>query len=434
MPETVLRFAGFRLDLAAARLFRGDEAIPLRPKTFATLCALVARPGALVTKDDLLAAVWPGVAVTEDMPRFSVRELRRALGDDPASPRVIETVHGRGYRFITPVSPGAGRHERAAAPSPPATRPTIVVGRDAELATLAAWLAAAERGERTVGFLAGDAGIGKTTLVDALLAKADRHPDLVIARAECREVIGVDEPYRPLLEALQGLAAGPARDAAVDGLRVHAPTWLAQLPSLLAADEEAALRQRLFGATGERMVREFAGWIDAMSATTPLLLVLEDLHWSDRATLDALAAVAHGRTPAHVLVLATYRPVDAIVTNHPLRGLVQEIRRKRLGADLTLSVLTRDAVPRLHHGPLRERRRRRRAGRVHPRSVRRQSVLHDRRRRPARGCRRRQTGLSANRNARRPRHPRHAPRDDRAPARRARAGNAHRRRSGYGDR
>ncbi len=343
MPETVLRFAGFRLDLAAGRLFRGDEPIALRPKTFATLCALAARPGELVTKDDLLDAVWPGVAVTDDMPRFSVRELRRALGDDPASPHLIETVHGRGYRFIAPVRVGGGRHGGSAA-APSSALATIVVGRDVELATLAAWLAAAERGERTVGFLAGDAGIGKTTLVDALLAEAGRRDDLVIARAECREVIGVDEPYRPLLEALQGLAAGPARDAAVATLRVHAPTWLAQLPSLLAADEEAVLRQRLFGATGERMVREFAGWIDAMSSVAPLLLVLEDLHWSDRATLDALAAVAHGRSPARLLVLATYRPVDAIVANHPLRGLVQELRRKRLGADLTLSVLTRDAV------------------------------------------------------------------------------------------
>ena len=98
--ETTILFAPFRLDRVAGRLFRGDDVVPLRPKTFATLCVLASRPGELVTKDDLLQAVWPDVVVTEDMPRFSVRELRRALGDDPAAPRFIETVHGRGYRFI----------------------------------------------------------------------------------------------------------------------------------------------------------------------------------------------------------------------------------------------------------------------------------------------------------------------------------------------
>lgn len=343
MPDQVILFPPFRLDLAAGRLFRGDDPVALRPKTYATLCALAARPGELVTKDDLLRDVWPGVAVTEDMPRFSVRELRRALGDDPAAPRVIETVHGRGYRFIATVRTAGvarlddddGRDGSAA----------IVVGRDAELATLADWLAAADAGERTVGFLAGDAGIGKTTLVDAFLARATTTlPDLVVARGECREVIGTDEPYRPLLEALHALAAGAHGGAVRTALRIHAPTWLAQLPSLLDADEETALRGRLFGSTSERMVRELAGLVEDLSATTPLLLVLEDLHWSDHATLDALVAVTRGRTAARLLVLGTYRPVETIVANHPLRGIVQELRRKRLCRALALSVLGRDAV------------------------------------------------------------------------------------------
>ncbi len=104
--------------------FRGDTPVPLRPKTWAVLCHLAGRPGQLVTKDDLLAAVWADVAVTEDVLRISIRELRRALGDDPEAPRFIETVHGRGYRFLPRPGPAMG---------PPADGGAIVVGRDAEL-------------------------------------------------------------------------------------------------------------------------------------------------------------------------------------------------------------------------------------------------------------------------------------------------------------
>jgi len=343
MPDHVILFPPFRLDRAAGRLFRGDEPVALRPKTYATLCALAARPGELVTKDDLLRDVWPDVAVTEDMPRFSVRELRRALGDDPAAPRIIETVHGRGYRFIATIGPPATARRDGDDGRDPSG--AIVVGREAELATLADWLAAARAGDRTVGFLAGDAGIGKTTLVDAFLAHAIAAvPGLVVARGECREVIGTDEPYRPLLEALHALATGPHGGAVRSALRIHAPTWLAQLPSLLDADEETALRGRLFGSTSERMVRELAGVVEALSASTPLLLALEDLHWSDHATLDALVAVTRGRAAAHLLVVGTYRPIETIVANHPLRGIVQELRRRRLCRELALSALGRDAV------------------------------------------------------------------------------------------
>lgn len=146
----MIRFPPFRLDLTAGQLWHGETRVPLRPKTFATLCFLAERPGALVTKDDLLDAVWRDVVVNDDTPRFSVRELRRALGDDPAAPRFIETVHGRGYRFVARVV-GAGD---ASPPDAPSTDDAIVVGRDAELATLDAWLASARTGDRVVGLLA----------------------------------------------------------------------------------------------------------------------------------------------------------------------------------------------------------------------------------------------------------------------------------------
>jgi DNA-binding winged helix-turn-helix (wHTH) protein len=333
-PPAVIHFSPFRLDLVAGQLYRDDLPVPLRPKTWAMLCHLAGRPGELVTKDELLAAVWPDTAVTDDAPRVAVRELRRALGDDPAAPTLIETVHGRGWRFL------GGTRTPPAAPFVEG----IVVGRDAELATMDAWLEAAARGERVVGLVAGDAGAGKTTLVERFLARAAARRDAVVARAECREMLGAGEPYQPLLEAVSAVARGPFGDVVTAALRTHAPSWLAQMPSLMTPEEAGALRNQLAGSTGERMLREVATWVDAVAGARPLVLVVEDLHWSDGATLDALVALAHGRAPVHLLVMATYRPVDAIVADHPLRGVRQDLVRRRLCRTLTLGTLPAPAV------------------------------------------------------------------------------------------
>src|SRR5215831_14559660 len=99
-----LVFGPFRLDRRDERLWRGHEAIPLPAKTFAVLCCLVTQAGQLVTKDALLEAVWPEMVVGEAVVTVAMRALRQVLGDQARTPRFIETVHGRGYRFIAPIS------------------------------------------------------------------------------------------------------------------------------------------------------------------------------------------------------------------------------------------------------------------------------------------------------------------------------------------
>src|SRR4029450_10068684 len=96
----VIRFPPFALDVSNARLYRGDEVIPLRGKTLAVLAYLVARPGRLVTKDELLKEVWPEVYVSEDVLVGCVHELRQVFGDTRSAARFVETVYGRGYRWI----------------------------------------------------------------------------------------------------------------------------------------------------------------------------------------------------------------------------------------------------------------------------------------------------------------------------------------------
>jgi predicted ATPase/class 3 adenylate cyclase len=95
----------FRLDLDHACLWRGDERVGLRPKTFDLLVYLVEHAGDLVTKEELLTALWPEMVVADSALTVCVSELRKALGETARAPEYIATVHRRGYRFIAPVTP-----------------------------------------------------------------------------------------------------------------------------------------------------------------------------------------------------------------------------------------------------------------------------------------------------------------------------------------
>jgi pimeloyl-ACP methyl ester carboxylesterase/DNA-binding winged helix-turn-helix (wHTH) protein len=118
-----LAFGEFRLDAATGLLYRGATSIGLTPKAFALLQYLATHPDRLIAKQELLDAVWANVFVSDAVLKGTMREIRRALGDSPTTPRFIETRHRRGYRFIAPVAAVDG----AAAPSasgPPALTST----------------------------------------------------------------------------------------------------------------------------------------------------------------------------------------------------------------------------------------------------------------------------------------------------------------------
>jgi pimeloyl-ACP methyl ester carboxylesterase/DNA-binding winged helix-turn-helix (wHTH) protein len=100
----VLTFGEFRLDAATGRVSRGSTPVALTPKAFALLQFLVSNPDRLIAKQELLKAVWPNVFVSDAVLKSTMREIRRALGDTPQTPRFVETAHRRGYRFIAPVA------------------------------------------------------------------------------------------------------------------------------------------------------------------------------------------------------------------------------------------------------------------------------------------------------------------------------------------
>src|SRR5919107_2711475 len=104
-PGVRYSFGPYTVDTGSYRLLRGDTAVQVSPKIIDLLLYLVARPSVLVTKDELFTALWPDVAVTDNALTQAVSELRQALGDDPGSPKYVQTVARRGYRFISPVEP-----------------------------------------------------------------------------------------------------------------------------------------------------------------------------------------------------------------------------------------------------------------------------------------------------------------------------------------
>ena len=165
-----------------------------------------------------------------------------------------------------------------------------------------------------------------------------------IARGQCVEHYGEGEPYLPLLEALGQLSRGPDHRDVLAALRRYAPMWLVQLPGLLTETELERLQRQVQGATSARMLRELAEALDVLTAETPLVLVLEDLHWSDRSTVESLTYLAQRRAPARLLVLGTYRPVETVIRAHPLRPMVQELCGRGQAVELRLELLPAEEV------------------------------------------------------------------------------------------
>ena len=326
----------------------GARRLPLTPRAFAVLRYLVEHRGRLVTKEELLTTVWRDAIVSDAALASGIRDLRKALGDSSNAPRYIQTVHRRGFRFIGPVAqPTAVVFAAGPPPSPTSSLPAVsmLVGREAELASLHARLVTALSGQRQLVFVTGEPGIGKTALVEMFLAEVGEANALRIGRGQCVEQYGAGEAYLPVLEALGRLGRAPGGEQLVQILTQHAPTWLEQLPALLSDRDLEAVQRRAQGATRGRMLRELVEALDALTRDAPLVLLLEDLHWSDSATIDLLGMLARRRDASRLLVLGTYRPADvAADAAHPLRWVKHELQLHGHCDEIPLQFLNAAAV------------------------------------------------------------------------------------------
>jgi DNA-binding SARP family transcriptional activator/predicted ATPase/type II secretory pathway predicted ATPase ExeA len=214
------------------------------------------------------------------------------------------------------------------------------IGREAELGQLSARLEQALTGSRQLVFITGEAGLGKTTLVETFLAETRAKTTLRIGHGQCIEHRGVGEAYMPVLEAVGRMCREPGGQALIALLARVAPTWLVQMPWLVNPEDFELLQSRILATTRERMLREIAEALEMLTTEQPLVLVLEDLHWSDYSTLDLLTWLARRQEPARLLLIGTYRPSDVKLQDHPLGAVVQDIQLRGQGVEVPLPLLT----------------------------------------------------------------------------------------------
>ncbi|HTB11670.1 MAG TPA: AAA family ATPase [Bryobacteraceae bacterium] len=332
-------FPPFRLDTINQCLWRstegrGEERITLKPKTYSILAYFVEHPGRLVTQYELLEAVWPGTYVQPEVVKRHIFDLREALGDDSKAPSFLETLPRRGYKFIASVH----ESERASRTSPAVQ----LVGRDRELGELESYLQRAMDGQRQIVFVTGEAGIGKTALVDEFRRRSAQSVPLWLTTGQCVEGYGGKEPYYAVLEAFGSLCRHS--DDVLRIFATQAPMWLAQFPALIRDDQRASLQREIVGATRQRMLREILIAVETISSDKPLLLTFEDVHWAHHTTIDFIAALARSRASAKLLVIATHRPADAVPAAHPLRPVEQELLVHRLCHRLDLEPLEEEDI------------------------------------------------------------------------------------------
>jgi predicted ATPase len=167
-----------------------------------------------------------------------------------------------------------------------------------------------------------------------------------IGHGECVEQYGAGEPYMPLFEALTRLCREPGGKWVVKILHRLAPTWLVQMPTLIGAEDRTRLQAQAQGATQQRMLREITEDLEAIALERPLVLLLEDLHWSDLSMLQFIAAIARRTEAARLLLLGTYRPSAMLANDHPLRATKQELELHRCCEELRLNLLNEKEVAR----------------------------------------------------------------------------------------
>lgn len=355
-PST--RFGAFWLDQDSGQLYRNGQPVPITPKAYGVLCYLLERAGKLVTKADLLDAVWPRVYVTDAAIKVVIGELRRALGDDSKAPRMISTVHSRGYRFIGEPSRSArGEGLRApasvalstcSAPRPRLCQPQAhrdprhPIGREGDLAALHEHLARARNGSPQFVFVSGEMGIGKTTVIDAFLDDLRDDTHLGIARGQC--VASCSYPYLPIFGALMDLARAREGQNIVRHLRERAPSWGNRMPGTASLGTGEMTLASLYPRP-ENMLLEMGDFLATLTRAVPLVLVVEDLHHADQATATLVDYLATVRVAARLLVVCSYRPCALATTHAAFRTVRGDLIAKRFVVELALGRLGRDRIP-----------------------------------------------------------------------------------------
>ena len=175
-------------------------------------------------------------------------------------------------------------------------------------------------------------------MLDNFLAKV-QHPEPAVLRARCVQMGCVAEPFLPLLEALERHCREPDGRLIIERLNHVAPTWLYQMLNVLDPDEIAGLQQKVSHTNTGRMLREGADFIETLSNSSTLILILDNSHWCDEFTLDLLNFLMFRCSAAKLLIIVSYRPcedepgvrrIEKMRAELSGRGLCQELPMQKL--------------------------------------------------------------------------------------------------------
>ena len=334
-PVSISNFGLYSLDRNNALLTKNQSPVALTPKAFNLLCYLVDNAGKLVTKDEIFASVWPNVVVGDAALTVCIREIRKALEESSQQPFFIETVHKRGYRFRQPM--------QIETPSANEKIITGLVGREEPLQILDQCFKEALASNRQLIFVTGEAGIGKTTLIEKFIQNIPDDSKTIKANGQCIEQYGAGEAYLPVLDALGRLCK--EQDQPFLDLLAHAiPSWLPHLPVLCNAVNKHDQAQLMPSGHPEKMLREMAEALETIAQIYPLVLYLEDLQWADHATIDLLSFLARRKDVARLMIIGSFRPADIIISHHPLKNLKQDLQLRGCCLHIPLEYLNKGEI------------------------------------------------------------------------------------------
>jgi predicted ATPase len=223
-----------------------------------------------------------------------------------------------------------------------------VVGRDLELDALVYEYERAQRGNGRLVVVSAEAGVGKTTLVEAFLRSLeDRGEAFRVGRGRCSERLAGSEAYLPVLEALEGLQHHDQLGSLSRLVRAFAPSWYAQIASPSAKDSSAArLAAETAGGSQERLKREMAALLEEIARMHPVVLFFDDVHWADASTTDLLGYLARRIDEMRLMILVSARPSDLAQGRHPFLSLKHDLITRGVCREITPAYLDEHAIAR----------------------------------------------------------------------------------------
>jgi predicted ATPase len=223
-----------------------------------------------------------------------------------------------------------------------------VVGRDPEMDALLHEFERVQRGTGRLVVLSAEAGVGKTTLLDAFVRLLeDRGEAVRIGRGRCSERLAGSEAYLPVLEVLDSLQHHEQLGSLSRLIRALAPNWYVQIMPPSANDSSAArLAADTAGGSQERLKREISALLDEVARMQPVVLCFDDVHWADPSTTDLLGYLARRMEHTRLLLIVTCRPSELAQARHPFLPLKLDLIARGVARELTPGHLDETAIGR----------------------------------------------------------------------------------------